>query len=167
MPSWLWLEAREQKNEGEFPRLNERMRPSSCYYPTRSGGGKIANTKNIYSPTGNDKVPRYLSRVGSAHPEKPLRGCDLPFRSERNRLLESSRFTPPINRWSILSLIWTVTTEQGAGLEKRIRERARKEKHQEKELRKLKRKSQTKPAKDSDLAGMRPGPQPGQIIDID
>ena len=52
-------------------------------------------------------------------------------------------------------------------MEKRIRERARKEKLQEKELRKLKRKSQIKPPKDSDLEGMRPGPQPGQIIDFD
>jgi len=51
-------------------------------------------------------------------------------------------------------------------LEKRIRERARKEKQQEKEQRRIKRKQQSevKPAKDADLEGMRPGPQPGQII---
>jgi len=52
-------------------------------------------------------------------------------------------------------------------LEKRIRERARKEKQQEKEMRRIKRKSGVKPAKDSDLDGMRPGPQPGQILNID
>jgi hypothetical protein len=54
-------------------------------------------------------------------------------------------------------------------LEKRIRERARKEKQQEKEQRRIKRKqeSDVKPAKDSDLDGMRPGPQPGQILNIE
>jgi hypothetical protein len=52
-------------------------------------------------------------------------------------------------------------------LEKRIRERARKEKQQQKEQRRIKRKSEIKPAKDSDLEGIRPGPQPGQIINFD
>jgi hypothetical protein len=54
-------------------------------------------------------------------------------------------------------------------LEKRIRERARKEKQQEKEQRRIERKrqSENKPAKDSDLAGIRPGPQPGQILNFD
>ena len=54
-------------------------------------------------------------------------------------------------------------------MEKRIRERARKEKQQEKQQRRVERKrqSENKPAKDSDLEGMRPGPQPGQILHID
>jgi hypothetical protein len=52
-------------------------------------------------------------------------------------------------------------------LEKRIRERARKEKQQQKEERRIRRKSEVKPAKDSDLAGIRPGPQPGQITHFD
>ena len=54
-------------------------------------------------------------------------------------------------------------------MEKRIRERARKEKQQEKQQRKVERKRQAeiKPAKDSDLEGIRPGPQPGQILNFD
>jgi hypothetical protein len=54
-------------------------------------------------------------------------------------------------------------------LEKRIRERARREKQLEKEQRRIERKRQSeiKPAKDSDLEGIRPGPQPGQILNIE
>jgi hypothetical protein len=56
-------------------------------------------------------------------------------------------------------------------LEKRIRERARRDKQLEKEQRRQKRvnerQSDVKPRKDADLEHMRPGPQPGQIINID
>ena len=56
-------------------------------------------------------------------------------------------------------------------MEKRQRERARKEKQQQKEQRRAQREAerQKRPegAKDADLAGIVPGPQPGQIIDLD
>jgi hypothetical protein len=62
-----------------------------------------------------------------------------------------------------------IVLQRGAYLEKRIRVRARKEKQQEKQQRKVERKRQAeiKPAKDSDLEGIRPGPQPGQILNFD
>ena len=55
-------------------------------------------------------------------------------------------------------------------MEKRQRERVRREKQLDKERRKAQRVAQKqqqalKGGKDSDLAGMVPGPQPGQIID--
>ena len=55
-------------------------------------------------------------------------------------------------------------------MEKRQRERVRREKQLDKERRKAQRVAQKrqqafKGEKDSDLAGMVPGPQPGQIID--
>jgi hypothetical protein len=57
-------------------------------------------------------------------------------------------------------------------LEKRRREQLRRQKQQDKEQRRVKRvaERQTPGApkdKDADLADMIPGPQPGQIIDLD
>jgi len=56
-------------------------------------------------------------------------------------------------------------------VEKRQRERARRQKQQDKERRRDQRvaekRQQVKDGKDSDLAGMVPVPQPGQIIDLD
>jgi hypothetical protein len=55
-------------------------------------------------------------------------------------------------------------------MEKRRREQQRKQKQQEKEQRRVERaaerqKRQSEGGKDSDLEGIVPGPQPGQIID--
>ncbi len=55
-------------------------------------------------------------------------------------------------------------------MEKRQREKVRREKQMDKERRKAQRAAQKqqralKGEKDSDLAGIVPGPQPGQIID--
>lgn len=55
-------------------------------------------------------------------------------------------------------------------MEKRQRERVRRQKQQDKERRRAQRVAERqeralKGGKDSDLAGMVPGPQPGQIID--
>jgi len=54
-------------------------------------------------------------------------------------------------------------------MEKRQRERVRREKQQDKERRRVQRAAQKQQrvnrGKDSDLAGMVAGPQPGQIID--
>ena len=57
-------------------------------------------------------------------------------------------------------------------MDKRQRERARTQKQQKKEQRRVERAAerQKRPAeggKDADLEGMVPGPQPGQIIDVD
>jgi hypothetical protein len=58
-------------------------------------------------------------------------------------------------------------------LEKRRREQTRKQKQQDKQQRRLKRESEKRVNpdgtidKDADLKDMVPGPQPGQIIDID
>jgi hypothetical protein len=56
-------------------------------------------------------------------------------------------------------------------MEKRQRERVRREKQQDKERRRVQRAAERqqralKGDKDSDLAGIVAGPQPGQIIDI-
>lgn len=56
-------------------------------------------------------------------------------------------------------------------MEKRQRERVRKQKQQDKEQRRLQRVAERrerdlKGGKDADLEGMVPGPQPGQIIDL-
>jgi hypothetical protein len=56
-------------------------------------------------------------------------------------------------------------------MEKRQRERNRKEKQQQKERRRHERTAQRQKravegGKDADLEGMVPGPQPGQIIDL-
>jgi hypothetical protein len=57
-------------------------------------------------------------------------------------------------------------------MEKRRREQLRRQKQQDKQQRKVQRDAEKKRepeggGKDSDLEGMVPGPQPGQIIDID
>ena len=56
-------------------------------------------------------------------------------------------------------------------MEKRRHEQVRRQKQQDKKLRKAQREAQKeaerKLGKDADLAGMVPGPQPGQIIDFD
>jgi hypothetical protein len=56
-------------------------------------------------------------------------------------------------------------------MEKRRREQQRRQKQQDKQQRKVQRdeRKKTEPGagKDADLEGMVPGPQPGQIIDID
>jgi len=57
-------------------------------------------------------------------------------------------------------------------MDKRQRERVRKEKQQVKEQRRLERATEREKkvneggGKDADLAGIVPGPQPGQILDI-
>jgi len=55
-------------------------------------------------------------------------------------------------------------------MEKRQRERVRREKQQQKEQRRIQREAERQKRalegkKDADLAGIVPGPQPGQIID--
>lgn len=57
-------------------------------------------------------------------------------------------------------------------MEKRQRERVRRQKQQDKERRRVQRAAEKqerelKGGKDSDLEGMVPGPQPGQIIELD
>ena len=58
-------------------------------------------------------------------------------------------------------------------MEKRLREKVRRQKQQDKERRRVQRvaekreRAAVKGEKDSDLAGIVPGPQPGQIIDFD
>jgi len=55
-------------------------------------------------------------------------------------------------------------------MDKRQRERARKEKIQQKEQRRVERAAErqkrAREGKDADLEGMVPGPQPGQIVDL-
>jgi hypothetical protein len=56
-------------------------------------------------------------------------------------------------------------------MDKRQRERVRRQKQSEKELRRAQRAAerqerQLKGGKDADLEGMIPGPQPGQIVDL-
>jgi hypothetical protein len=56
-------------------------------------------------------------------------------------------------------------------MEKRQRERVRRQKQQDKERRRVQRVTErrdreTKGGKDPDLEGITPGPQPGQIIDL-
>jgi hypothetical protein len=56
-------------------------------------------------------------------------------------------------------------------MEKRQRERARKQKQVDKQQRRLqraaeRRERELKGGKDADLEGMVPGPQPGQIVDV-
>ncbi len=56
-------------------------------------------------------------------------------------------------------------------MEKRRREQLRRQKQQDKQQRKVQRDAEKKRVpeggKDSDLEGMVPGPQPGQILDVD
>jgi hypothetical protein len=61
---------------------------------------------------------------------------------------------------------------RGDQLEKRRREQLRRQKQQDKEQRRVKRLAERQTPgvakdKDADLADMVPGPQPGQIIDLD
>lgn len=56
-------------------------------------------------------------------------------------------------------------------MEKRLRERVRRQKQQDKEQRRNQRAAEKrdrdlKGGKDADLEGMIPGPQPGQIVDL-
>jgi hypothetical protein len=56
-------------------------------------------------------------------------------------------------------------------MDKRQRERARRERQQQKELRRVERATQRQKrvlegVKDADLEGINPGPQPGQIVDL-
>ncbi|HTW87906.1 MAG TPA: hypothetical protein VMD75_07855 [Candidatus Binataceae bacterium] len=56
-------------------------------------------------------------------------------------------------------------------MEKRLRERVRRQKQQDKEQRRNQRAAEKrdrdpKGGKDADLEGMVPGPQPGQIVDL-
>ena len=62
--------------------------------------------------------------------------------------------------------------QRGEQLEKRRREQLRRQKQQDKEQRRVKRVAERQTPgvakdKDADLADMIPGPQPGQIIDLD